>query len=138
MRKFIALAVLLAFGFMPGFTGAVMAQKKHAPKTVWAAMLAALNDIQSITGALAVFDMKRAATIADGLAKRERFISNITRLSDETRKGHAKVAKVAEELAAAARSGEEQEVATKIGGVLAACSSCHYNVRDAERRKKMK
>ena len=31
----------------------------------------------------------------------------------------------------------EQEISMKIGAVLAACSSCHYDVRDAERRKKM-
>ncbi len=137
MREFIALAVLLAFGFTPGFDGAVMAQKKHTPKAVWQAMVASLNDVQSITGALAVFDMKRAADIADVLLKRETFLANLARLSDETRKGHGEVAKATKELVDAARSGDEQKVATNIGAVLAACSSCHYNVRDAERRKKM-
>ncbi len=137
MRKLIAVATLMAFGFMLGSNGAVMAQKKHAPKGVWKAMVAGLNDIQSITGALAVFDMERATTIADGLVKRETFISKLDRLPEATRKGHGKVADAATELAAATRSGDEQEIAMKIGAVLAACSSCHYNVRDAERRKKL-
>ena len=137
MRKLTALIILLAFGFMVGSNGAVMAQKKHAPKGVWKAMVAGLNDIQSITGALAVFDMERATTIADELVKRETFISKIDRLSEATRKGHKKVAEAATELVAATRSGDEQEISMKIGAVLAACSACHYNVRDAERRKKL-
>ena len=137
MRKLIALAILLAFGFMLGSNGAVMAQKKHAPKSVWKAMVASLNDIQSITGALAVFDMERATTIADGLVKRETFISKMDRLPEAVRKGHGKVADAATELADATRSGDEQEISMKIGAVLAACSACHYNVRDAERRKKL-
>ncbi len=137
MKKLIALAILLAFGFMPVFTGTALAQKKHAPKAVWGAMVANLNDIQSIAAALAVFDMKRAATIADTLAARETFISNIARLPDVVKKGHAKVAAEAKLLADAARAGEEQKMATQIGAVLAKCSACHYDVRDAERRKKM-
>ncbi len=137
MRKLIAVATLMAFGFMLGSNGAVMAQKKHAPKGVWKAMVAGLNDIQSITGALAVFDMERATTIADGLVKRETFISKLDRLPEATRKGHGKVADAATELAAATRSGDEQEISMKIGAVLAACSSCHYDIRDAERRKKL-
>ncbi len=69
MRKLIAVAILVAFGFMLGSNGAVMAQKQHAPKAVWKGMVASLNDIQSITAALAVFDMERATMIADGLVK---------------------------------------------------------------------
>ena len=137
MRRFVALVVVLAFAVTPAFTRAVMAQKKHAPKTVWQTMVASLNDIQGITGALVVFDMKRAAGITDGLLKRETFLANLARLPEAVRKGHGKVAKATEELGAAIQSGEEQEIAMKIGAVLAACSSCHYNVRDAERRKKM-
>ncbi len=114
-----------------------MAQKKHAPKGVWKAMVASLNDIQSITGALAVFDMERATTIADGLVKRETFISKMDQLPEAVRKGHGKVADAATELAAATRSGDEQEISMKIGAVLAACSACHYNLRDAERRKQL-
>ena len=136
MKKVTAFSMVLALGVSVGFAGTVMAQKKHAPKAIWTTMLAGVNDIQSITGALVVFDMKRAAEIADGLAKRETFISTIESLPEPVRKGHANVAKVAKELADAARSGEEQDVAMKIGAVLGACSSCHYNVRDAERRKK--
>lgn len=137
MRKLLAVAILMAFGFMLGLDGAVMAQKKHAPKGVWKAMVASLNDIQSITGALSVFDMERATTIADGLVKRETFISKMDELPEAVRKGHGKVADAATELAAATRSGDEQEISMKIGAVLAACSSCHYNVRDEERRKKL-
>ena len=138
MKRSFAMAILLAFGFMSVFTGTVLAQKKHAPKPVWGAMVAGLNDIQSIAAALTVFDMKRAATIADGLAARETYISNIARLSDETRKRHAQVAAEATKLADAARAGDEQKIATQIGVVLATCSSCHYDLRDAKRRKEMK
>ena len=122
---------------MSGFTGTALAQKKHAPKAVWGAMVGGLNDIQSIAAALAVFDMKRAATIADTLAARETYISNIARLPDAVKKGHAKVATEAKLLADAARAGDEQKMATQIGAVLAKCSACHYDYRDAERRKKM-
>ncbi len=94
-------------------TGTVVAQKMHAPKGVWKAMVANLNDIQSITGALAVFDMERATTIADGLVKRETFISKMEQLPEAVRKGHAKVADAATELAAATRSGDEQEISMK-------------------------
>jgi len=137
MRKLIALVVLLAFCITLGVTGTVVAQKKHAPKGVWKGMVANLSDIQGITAALAVFDMERATMIADMLVKRERFVSTLERLPEVVRKGHAKVADVAEELAAATRSGDEQMISMKIGAVLAACSSCHYDVRDAERRKKL-
>ncbi len=138
MKRLIALSIAVMMSVMLGYSGAAVAQKKQAPKGVWGAMVGGLNDIQSITAALAVFDMKRAATIADVLVKRETFISNIARLPEAVRKGHAKVAKVAQELADAAKAGEEQVMAAKIGAVLAACSACHYDVRDAERRKKMK
>ena len=137
MRKLIALVVLLAFCITLGVTGTVVAQKKHAPKGVWKGMVASLSDIQGITAALAVFDMERATMFADGLVKRETFISKMDQLPEAVRKGHGKVADAATELAAATRSGDEQMIAMKIGAVLAACSSCHYDVRDAERRKKM-
>lgn len=137
MKKLTILAMLLAFCVTLGVTGTVMAEKKHAPKGVWKGMLASLGDIQGITAALTVFDMKRATMFADGLVARERFVSNLERLPKAVRDGHAKVADVAEELAAATRSGDEQEISIKIGAVLAACSACHYNLRDAERRKKL-
>ncbi len=137
MRKSIALAILLAFCVTLGVTGTVMAQKKHAPKGVWKGMLANLSDVQGITAALAEFDMKRATMFADSLAKRERFVSTIERIPEAQRKRYAELADIAEELAAATRSGDEQAISMKIGKVLAACSSCHYNERDAERRKKL-
>ncbi len=137
MRKFIALAILLAFCVTLGATGTAVAQKKHASKAIWKGMVANLSDIQGITAALAVFDMKRATMFADSLAKRERFVSTIERIPEPVRKRYAELADIAEELAAATRSGDEQMISMKIGKVLAACSSCHYNVRDAERRKKL-
>ncbi len=137
MMKLIALAILLAFGFMLGLNGAVMAQKKHAPKAIWKGMIANLTDVQGVTAALAVFDMKRATMFADSLAKRERFVSTLKFIPKPDRKRYAELADIAEELAAATRAGDEQAISMKIGKVLAACSSCHYNVRDAERRKKL-
>ncbi len=137
MRKFVALGTLLTFCFMLGFTGSAMAQKMHAPKSVWKGMVASLSDIQGITAALAVFDMQRAAMFADALVKRETFVSNMEQLPKAVRDGHAKVAVVARELAAATKSGEEQEISLKIGEVLGACSACHYDVRDKKRRDKM-
>ncbi len=137
MRKFIAVAVLMAFGLMLGLNGAVMAQKKHASKGVWKGMIANLTDVQGVTAALAVFDMELATMFADALAKRERYVSTIEQIPEPVRKRYAKLADIAEELAAATRSGDEQEISMKIGAVLAACSSCHYDVRDAERRKKL-
>ncbi len=137
MRKSIALAILLAFCVTLGVTGTVLAQKKHAPKVIWQGMIANLSDIQGITAALAVFDMKRATMFADSLAKRERFVSTIEQIPEADRKRYAKLADIAEELAAATRAGDEQAISMKIGAVLAACSSCHYEVRDAERRKKL-
>ncbi len=137
MRKLTALAILVAFCVTLGVTGTVVAQKKHASKGVWKGMLANLSDIQGITAALSVFDMERATMIADRLAARERFVSTIERIPKADRKRYAELADIAEELAAATRAGDEQAISMKIGKVLAACSSCHYEVRDAERRKKM-
>ena len=138
MNRSFALAAAMVIGLALSIAGPAIAQKKHAPKPVWGAMLAGLSDVQGITAALTVFDMKRAAEIADGLVKREEFISSIERLPLPVRDGHAKVAAAAKELAAAAHAGDEQAMSTKIGGVLAACSACHYDIRDAERRKEMK
>ena len=137
MRTLIALAIVTAFGFALGLNGAAMAQKKHAPKAIWLGMIANLTDVQGVTAALAVFDMKRATMFADSLAKRERFVSTIEQIPKPDRKRYAELADIAEELAAATRAGDEQEISVKIGAVLAACSSCHYEVRDAERRKKL-
>jgi len=137
MRKLFAVAIVLGLGLVPVFTGAVMAQKVHAPKGVWKAMIASLTDIQIITASLTVFDMERASVAADALVARETFISNMERLPEDVRKGHAKVAEAATELAAATKAGDEQEISVQIGKVLAACSACHYDLRDAERRKEL-
>ena len=122
---------------MPVLTGSALAERKHAAKPVWHAMVANLNDMQSILGALVVFDMARVADIADQLAGREKFISTLDFLPQVVRDRHAKVGDVVVELANAARAGDDQEVSMKIGAVMAACSSCHYDIRDAERRKEM-
>ncbi len=137
MRKSIAVAIFLAFCVTLGVTGTVMAQKKHASKGVWRGMIGNLTDVQGVIASLAVFDMERATMFADSLAKRERFVSTIERIPEPVRKRYAELADIAEELAAATRAGDEQAISMKIGAVLAACSSCHYNVRDAERRKKL-
>ena len=137
MRKLVTLSALLALCFTLGFTGSAMAQKMHAPKGIWKGMLASLSDIQGITSALTVFDMKRASMFADALVKRETFVSKMEQLPKAVRDGHAKVADAARELAAATRSGDEQEISTQIGAVLAACSACHYDLRDKKRRAKL-
>ena len=138
MKRVTVLSIAVLVSAMLGLGGTAMAQKKHAPKPVWGAMVAGLNDIQNITAALMVFDMKRATKIAEELTARETFISKIQRLPEPTRKGHGKVAEAAAKLVAAAKSGEENDVANGINGVMQACSACHYHLRDAERRKKMK
>ena len=99
-------------------------------------MVAGLSDIQNMTAALMVFDMKRVEKIADELQKRETFISNIERLPEPVRKGHAVVAEAAAKLVAAAKTGEENDVANAINGVVLTCNACHFDLRDAERRKK--
>ena len=137
MKRIVALSVAVIMSATLGLGGAALAQKKHAPKPAWGAMVGGLNDIQSITAAMLVFDMKRAARIAEILHKRETYISNIERLPKPVRDGHAKVAAAAATLVAAAKSGEEKDVANGISGVLNACNACHYGVRDAARRKKM-
>ena len=113
------------------------AQKVHAPKQVWPAMIANLSDLQDMTASLMVFDMKRIESTANELAAREEFISKIEQLPDAVKEGHAEVAKAAQALAEIAAFGEEQEVAKAIGQVTAACTACHYDLRDAERREKM-
>ncbi len=130
--------IVVLVGALLGLGGAAVAQKKHAPKAVWGAMVGGLNDIQNITAALMVFDMKRAAKIAEELQQRETYISNIETLPEQVKKGHGKVAEAAAKLVSAANSGEERDVANAINGVIQACTACHYDVRDAERRKKMK
>ena len=71
MKKFIAVAIVLAFGLVPALAGTAQAEKMHAAKPVWQGMLANLSDMQGILAALTVFDMARVATISDQLAGRE-------------------------------------------------------------------
>lgn len=136
MRKLITLVIVLAAGVAFSAASADAQERKHAAKPVWQAMVAGLTDIQGITAALTVFDMARAATIADGLVAREEYITTLD-LPKVVIEGHGNVAKEAKELAAAIRTGDEKKVSAEIGDVLAACSGCHYWVRDAERRKEM-
>jgi cytochrome c556 len=100
-------------------------------------MIAGLSDIQSMTGALMVFDMTSIESTATALAAREDFISKIDELPDAAKEGHAKVARAAEDVALAAAAGEEQEVSAALAEVTSACSSCHYDLRDKKRREKM-
>jgi len=138
MNRMVTLTIAVVVSATVGLGGAALAQKKHAPKPAWGAMVGGLNDIQNITGAMMVFDMKRAAKVAEELQKRETYISGIERLPEAVRKGHGKVAEAAATLVAAAKSGEEKDVANALAGVMNACNACHYDLRDAERRKKMK
>jgi cytochrome c556 len=71
------------------------------------------------------------------LAEREEFISTIDQLSDAIKEGHAEVAKAARTLAEVAAAGEEQEVTKAMADVTAACTACHYDVRDKKRREEM-
>ena len=137
MKKAILLSVAVLLSAALGFSSSALAQKKHAPKAVWGAMVGGLNDIQSITAAMMIFDMKRAETIAEELQKRETFISNIERLPEKVRQGHGKIAEAAAKVVAAAASGEDNDMASALGEVMQACNACHYDVRDAKRRKKM-
>ena len=95
MNRVFALSIVVLISAVLGLGGAAMAQKKHAPKPIWGAMVGGLNDIQSITAAMMVFDMKRAGTIAEGLQKRETYISKIERLPEKVKQGHGKVAEAA-------------------------------------------
>lgn len=133
------LIVVSAVGvvFAAGIFGTAVAQKVHAPKGVWQGMGANLSDLQDITASLMVFNMDRIATTATELAKREVWVSQIESLPDAVKEGHKKVAEAAEKLAAAAETGEEQDVNARIADVVAACTACHYDLRDEERRQKM-
>ena len=137
MKKLVALSIAVIMSATLGLGGSAVAQKKQAPKPVWGTMVANLNDIQSITAAMMVFDMKRAAKIAEELQGRETYISKLEMLPEPVRKGHGKVAAAAATLVAAAKSGEENDVAKALSAVMQACNACHYGVRDAARRKKM-
>ncbi len=134
-KTFTMLAAVLVAASI-GFGGAALAQKKHGPKPAWSAMLGGLSDIQGMTAAMMVFDMKRAAKIAGELQARETYIAGIERLPKPVRDGHAKVADAAAKAAAAAKAGEEQDLAAAINDVMQACNACHYDLRDKKRREK--
>jgi hypothetical protein len=138
MKKLFVLGAAVMISAVLGASGVIAAEKKHAPKPVWGAMVGGLSDIQNITAAMMVFDMKRAAKIAGEFQAREIYISKIEALPEAVRKGHANVAKAVAKVAAAAKAGEEKDVANALTGVMNACNACHYDLRDAERRKKMK
>ncbi len=132
MKKLFVLAAAMLMSATLGASGVIAAEKKHAPKPVWGAMVGGISDIQNITAAMMVFDMKRAAKIAGEFQARETYISKIEALPEAVRKGHAKVA------TAVAKAGEEKDVTNGLAAVMNACNACHYDLRDAERRKKMK
>ena len=138
MKKKVIMIIVMIVSVMLGYSGSAVAQKKQAPKAIWGGMVGGLSDIQSITAALMVFDMKRAAKIAEELQKRETYISKIEQLPESVRKGHRKVADAAAKLVVAAKSGEENDVANALSGVMQTCNNCHYDLRDAKRRKKLK
>lgn len=138
MKKLFVLAAAVLTSATLVASGVIAAEKKHAPKPVWGAMVGGLNDIQNITAAMMVFDMKRAAKITDEFQARETYISKIERLPEAVRKGHANVATAVAKVAAAAKAGEEKDVTSGLAEVMDACNACHYDLRDAERRKKMK
>ncbi len=136
MKKVIALAVLIAFGFTAGFTGSVFAQRKHAPPLLQASMVERALDVQRIVTALAVFDMKRIAQIAERRAKTDGFFAKWPKLPVAWKPHYTKLAATFNELAAAAKAGEENVIADKVAVVLKVCNACHYNIRDAKRREK--
>ena len=99
MKKFIAVAIVLAFGLVPALAETAQAEKMHAAKPVWQGMLANLSDMQGILAALTVFDMARVATISDQLAGREKFVSTLEFLPQVVRDLHSKVGDMAAEVA---------------------------------------
>ena len=137
MWKRFSAVTIIATMVTVGIFGTAVAQKVHAPKGIWQGMVAGLSDIQDITASLMVFNMERIATRAGELANREVYISQIASLPDAVKEGHTKVAEAAKELVGAAKSGEEQDVATRLKDVVAACTTCHYDLRDEERRQKL-
>lgn len=136
-KRFIGTGIIGLITICGVFFGTATAQKMHAPKQIWQSMVAGLSDIQDIHGSLMVFDMDRIVARASELAQREQFISEIESLPDAVKEGHAKVAQAAESLAGTAITGEEQDVVAAIGDVVAACTACHYDLRDEERRQKL-
>ena len=136
MKKFIVFAMLLTFGITVGFAGNALAQKVHAPKGVWGSMMDKLSDVQAMVAFLAALDMKRLAAKADTLAANAERSSQVARFPDKVKQYYRDLAASGQEVAAAAKAADEELAAEKIGAVLKVCSACHYNLRDAKRRKK--
>ena len=130
MRIHTIMAWIIGLAIAGVLVTSASAQKVHAPKQEWQVMIAGLSDVQDMTAALMVFDMKRIESTANELATREEFISKIDQLPDAVKEGHADVAKAARELAEVAAFGEEQEINKALGAVTAACTACHYDLRD--------
>ena len=136
MKRMVVIVLVVAFASMALAAAPSVAQmKKHTPKAVWVGMLANLADVQGIVAALSVFDMKRVADISAGLAKREKYVSGIKRLSAKSREIHGKIAALAADLTGAAKMGDEKTVTNKLAEILHQCNACHYHGRDASRRK---
>ena len=139
MKKAISLAILMGVGSFFLGSGTALAEREHAPKGIWKGMLANLSDMQGITSAVSVLDMERAAELAQQLTKRQHFLAGWEKIPEKWRKSYGELAEATDELLAAAKAGDEQETSMKLGKVLARCSACHYDLRDAKRRKeKMK
>ena len=117
---------------------AVGEERKHAPKGVWIGMMANLGDIQGITNAIMVYDMKRAATHAKQLADRQKYVLSLDFIKGDWRKSYEELGQVAGELHAAAAAGDDQQTIVKLGDVLAQCNACHYDLRDKKRREAKK
>ena len=138
MKKIFALSLAVLMSLSIGLASTAMAAKKHAPKPAWGTMLLYLGSLQSATASMMVFDMKNVAKRAGEIEGRGKYIAGLEQLPEGVRKGHGNLAMAAGKLVAAANSGEENQVADAMAGVMKACNACHYNARDAGRRKKMK
>ena len=138
MKRAIGFAILVGLGSFLLGSGAVLAERMHAPKGIWKGMATNLSDVQGIASAVSVLDMKRASEIAEQLTKRQHFLAGWEKIPEKWRKSYAELAEVTDGLLAAAKAGDEQETSLRLGKVLAACSTCHYDLRDAKRREKMK
>jgi cytochrome c556 len=119
-------------------SAAVSAERTHAPKGVWVGMMANLSEVQGIASAVMVYDMKRATDLAKQLADRQRYVASLDSVKGDWKKSYEELAKVADELHAAAAAGDDQQTLVKLGEVLTSCNSCHYDLRDKKRREEKK
>ena len=137
MKVMTRVALLTGIGCLILVSATASAQRQHAPKGIWIGMLANLSEVQGIASSVTVFDMQRAAKLSKQLTERQHYLANWDKLSDATRKRYSDLAKVTDELHAAAEAGDDQQTSLKLGEVLAGCSSCHYDARDKKRREQM-